>query len=241
MNTKNEQDAHERTALEQEYLDQLPQICMAADGDLAGALAALDRYLAQAPPRTLKKRLLTWKGLFYLEHEKYDDAVRELRAADAIDDAEELATFNTKFELAKALELGGDPEEAYAVLVAAMDEIDAPGLHLDLLRALAQVSPSAGLPLPVGAEAAFHRVKHHHGIDEPASADLASEIVRVADLVHDASVRCTFLHDALREAESQPQKVALIEEYLGEVTVPYYRRLAEDLLHRLLAEDEPTT
>jgi hypothetical protein len=233
MKADDEQDAGELTALERQFQDELPQICMVADVDLLAALVALDGYLGQTPPDKLKKSLLTWKGLFYLEHGMHDDAVRELRAADALNRADELSNFNTKFDLAKALELGGNPREAYAVLTAAVEEIHGPDLVPGLLRAMARIAASAGLSVPPCAEAALNRVSLHYGLDAPPPADLAAVMARVADLVEGASARFSMLEDALKEADEQAQKIRLIEEYLDRATVPYYRHLAEDLRHRV--------
>ena len=233
MSAEDEHETDEPSALEQQYRAQLPQILRAAGDDLEAALAALDRYLEQAPPRRLKKSLLTWKGLFYSEHGRYDDAVRELRAADELRGAGELAHFNTKIDLARALEKGGDPREAYAVLTAALDEIEAPDLLVNLLLALVQVASGTGQALPPRAEATLSRVTQHYGIDEPTGADLAAEAVRVAELVRGASVRFTSLQDALQRAETPAERVALVEEYLEGVTVPRFKKLAEDILHRL--------
>lgn len=143
---EDEHETDELSALEQQYRAQLPQILRAAGGDLEAALAVLDRYLEQAPPRRLKKSLLTWKGLFYSEHGRHDDAVRELRAADELRGAGELAHFNTKIDLARALEKSGDPREAYAVLTEALDEIEAPDLLVNLLLALVRVGALVATP-----------------------------------------------------------------------------------------------
>jgi hypothetical protein len=88
----------------------------------------------------------------------HEDAVRELRAADALHSADELSNFNTKFDLAKALELGSNPREAHAVLTAAAEEVHGPDLVPGLLRAMARIAASAALSVPPCAEAALNRV-----------------------------------------------------------------------------------
>src|SRR5262249_11965730 len=91
----------------------------------------------------------------------------ELRAADELQTSDVLQNFNTKFDLAKALEEGGDPQEAYVVLTAALDEIEAPDLLPSLLRALAQVAESTSQAMPPRAEAALNRAKQFYGLAHP--------------------------------------------------------------------------
>jgi tetratricopeptide (TPR) repeat protein len=224
-------EADENSALERQFQAELPKIVIASDNDLEAAVAAIEHYLDQAPSRELRKSLLTWKGRFYLEHGRHDDAARELRAADEIKLPDDLKNLNTKRDLADALERGGDPRQAYAVLTAALDEIDAPDLLLDVLQALVRLTSSRGQAMPPGADAALSRAKQFYGIDPShAAGDLPAETERVAELVRDASVRFTRLQHSLAQAEGPAERVALVKEYLACITVPCFKQRAEDLL-----------
>jgi hypothetical protein len=234
MKTDSELEMNERSALERQYLDELPQILVTSEDDLGAAVAALDRYLSQAPPPKLQKSLLAWKGHFYLEHGMYDDATRVLQVADRLNTQDDLQNFNTKFDLAEALEKGTDPQGAYAVLTAGLDEIKEPSLLLNILHALVRLMSSSAQSMPLHADAALSRAKEFYGIEDPSTGDLPAETVRVAELVHDAGVRFNRLRAALRGAESPAEKVGLVEEYLNGVTVPRFKQLAEDLLRRIL-------
>lgn len=231
MEKNNEQDTYQHSPLGQKYCAELPRILRMSDSDLEGALAALDYYLEQNPPPAFQNTLLTWKGTFYLEHGRYDDAVRELRAADALRIRDDLQNFNTKYTLAKALDLGGNAEDAYTVLAKALDEIEEPSLQIDLLPALAWFSSSLGRALPERAMHALGRGKQFYGIgDQDALSDMFAEITRVKDLKHEASVSYSALILAIRRTESAGEKMALIEAYIQGAKVPYYKRLAEGLL-----------
>lgn len=173
-----------KTALERGFEAELPQILRLSDSDLEGALAALDRYLDQAPPPAFQKALLAWKGRFYLEHAKYDDAIRELQTADAIQIPDELQNFNTKTDLARALTGAGHPQEAYTALTEALNETEDPRFLLMLLGDLMMVRSNLNLALPARAQIALSRVKQFFGIDDqPALLDLPSEIARVVEFI----------------------------------------------------------
>lgn len=237
MKTDDEQEMYELSPLGLQYRAELPRILLLSDSDLEGALAALDHYMDRAPPPAFQKALLNWKGRFYLEHAKYDDAIRELRAADAIQIPDDLKNSITKSELALALEKKGDAVEAYAVLTKALNEIEIPSLLLDLLPALVRVGSSLGQALPAGAQVALRRAKEFYGIDDQhALPDLCDEIARVEALKHEASVRYDALHRAVRQAESIDEQVALIEAYINKITVPYFKQLAQNLLQRVRDE-----
>ena len=233
MKADDEPETDELSVLGQQYRAALPHILVMANSDLGAALAAFDRFLDQSPPRGLRKAFLTWKGRLYLEHGRYDDAARELRAADALQVQDDLKNFNTKLDLAKALEGGGDPGGACAVLATALDEIQEPSLLLDLLPPLVRLTTIPGRAMPPRAEAALSRAKQFYGLDHASGADVAAEAVRVAKLVHDASVRFDQLHSALRRAENPAEKLRRVEEYLDGVSIPRFKQQAEDLLHRM--------
>ncbi|MEZ4297825.1 MAG: hypothetical protein R3B70_22910 [Polyangiaceae bacterium] len=225
-------DSTQLTELELEYRAELPKILIAADRDLDAALRALDRYLRRAPPLGLKKAILAWKGRFYLEHGRYDEAVRELRAADGLEVQDDLKNFNTKVDLAKALEKAGDTQGAHSVLTAALAETSEPSLLLKLLDLLVQVSVRSRLPLPSGAEMALSRAKQFYGLDQVLSVDLSTDTARLAGLVHDDSVRLTRLHQSLSRAKTPGRRASLVRKYLAGATVPYFKGIAENLLRR---------
>jgi hypothetical protein len=241
MKNHDEQDNYELSPLGLKYRAELLDILRASDSDLNAAIAALDRYLDQSPPPAFQKALLAWKGRFYLEHHRHEDAVRVLRVSDALPGQCDLANANTKLDLATALELSGDPGGALAVLIAALEEIDELGLLIKFLREVARVASSSDPTVPPRAEAALSRVKELYGVDDSPSAGFAAEVVRVADVLQHDWVRFSMLRDALKEAEHQAHKVRLIEEYLARVTVPQYRQLAEDLLQQVRDETEKAT
>jgi tetratricopeptide (TPR) repeat protein len=176
-------DNYELSPLGLKYRAELPDILRASDNDLDAAIAALDRYLEQAPPPAFQKALLTWKGRFYVEYQRYDDAVRVLREADALQGESDMQSFCTRSDLAKALEGMGNPQEAYAVLIAALEEIDELDLLIKLLRDVAGVASNSGLPVPPRAEDVLNRVKELYGVDESPSAGVAAEMVHVADVL----------------------------------------------------------
>lgn len=239
MNTDEQPETGGKTALEREFELEIPRILRMSDSDLEGALAALDYYLERNPHAAFRNALLAWKGGFYLEHERYDDAIRELQAADALHIPNDLHNFNTKFNLAQALDMGGKSEEAYAVLITALNEIEDPALLLDLLPALAWLSSSLGHALPARAHFALSQGKQCYGIDdEHELLDLHAEITRVTDLKHEASVRYDQLYLAICDAEGTAEKVRLAEAYIQDVRVPYFKGLAENLLARVRQEAE---
>lgn len=238
MKTDDEEEMYELSPLGLQYRAELPRILRMSVNDLEGALEALDRYLEQAPPRAFQKALLAWKGLFYLEHKRYDDAIRELRTADALHFTSDLQSFNAKSSLAKALENKGDPLEAFMLLTKALNEIETPSLQFDLLPDLARLSSSTGQALPERAQIVFDQEKQFYGIDVQHAADLPAEILRVADLVHNAAVQFDHLEFVLKHVESLPEKVRQIEAYIQDVRVPYFKGLAENLLRRVRQEAE---
>ncbi len=236
MEKNNEQEPYQVSPLGQQYSAELPSILILSDTDLEGALAAIDYYLAQNPPPAFQKSLLNWKGHFYSNHGRYDDAVRELRAADEIQERSDLQNWITKYELAKALDLGGHPEEAYSVLLRALHEIETPSLQFDVLCALAFFCWSLGHPLPERAELALKRGKAFYEIDDQgALPDLMSEIERVAVLQREASSRYSEVTRAVRHTENPDEKLALIDAYLQNETVIYYKKLAGDLRNQVIS------
>jgi tetratricopeptide (TPR) repeat protein len=236
MKADDELKAGEKSILEAWFEAELVQILRTSDNDLEAALAALDRYLDQAPPPMFRKGLLTWKGRFYIEHKRYDDAVRVLRVADALQSRSDAANFITKADLAKALEEGGDPQEAYTVLIAALNEIEDPPCLLKLLCDLVRVTATTGQAMPPRAEVALSRAKQFYGFDDSPEGDLAAEAVLVEGLAHDASVLFDRLYFALKRAESTAEKIRLVEEYIDCVTVPYFIKVAEERLQRIREE-----
>lgn len=237
MNTNNEQEADGLSPLKRHFQDELVQIMLGSENDLEGAITALDRYLAQAPDRDLQKSLLSWKGRFYVEHQRYDDAIRVLRIADGLHlrGDFDLGNFNVKSDLAIALEQRGDLQEAYVVWTAALDEMVAPWLLLHVLAALAPLSSHLSQPMPPRSEEALHLVKQYYGFDHPLGANLPAEVARVNELV-DSSEDFGHLEYTVRKAESLAAKIGLVEAFLEEAIVPLYKREAEDLLQRLRQE-----
>lgn len=239
MKKNNEQEMYELSPLGQQYRAELLSILVRSESDLEGALAAMDYYLAQNPPPAFQNALLAWKGLFYIEHGRYDDAVQVLRAADALRVPDDQHNFITKYNLAKALDLGGHPEEAYSVIVQALNEIDTPSLLFDLLPALASFCSTLDHALPERAELALRRGKAFYGIDDQdAMPDLMSEIWRATDLKSEAAAGYGELERGVRETESLDEKLGLIDIYLRDVKVPFYKGLAENLLRRVRQEAE---
>lgn len=239
MKTDNELRADELSLLEQQYQAELPQILMESDENLELAIEALDRYLARNPPADFQKNLLTWKGRFYLEHERYEDAIRELRAADELPFSHELANFNTKFDLAIGLENSGDLRGAYTVLTKALNEIEAPSLFLNLLAPLARLAADLDLAMPARSQAALKLAKQFYGIDSwPEEEELSIEVPRLLELVRDASAGYGHLHVVLPQIESPAERVELVEAYLDGVSIPYFKGLAENLLRRVRQEAE---
>ncbi len=236
MKTNPPQDPPDKTALEREFEADIVRILLLSDTDLEGALLGIDYFLERNPHPAFQNALLAWKGTFYLEHGRYDEAVRELRAADALDIPEDFHQFNTKYELAKALDLGGHPEEAYSVLLRALHEIETPSLQFDVLCALAFFCWSLGHPLPERAELALKRGKAFYEIDDQgALPDLMSEIERVAVLQREASSRYSEVTRAVRHTENPDEKLALIDAYLQNETVIYYKKLAGDLRNQVIS------
>lgn len=234
MNTDNEEQFYELSPLGLQYRAELPRILRLSDSDLEAAIAALDRYLEQAPPPAFQKALLTWKGRFYNEHQRYDDAIRELRSADTLQCSAEIANFNTKSDLALALEKKGEAVEAYSILIKALNETADPHLHHYLLPDLARLSLKINQALPEGAELMLEQIKHSYGMtDSDALADLPAEILRVTALIKEASIHDDDLERALRTMDNANEKLALIDTYLQDVKVPYYKKLAYDLRERI--------
>lgn len=234
MKTNKAQAPSGKTELEREFEKDIVRILRLSESDLEGALAGIDYFLERNPHPAFQNALLAWKGLFYSEHGRYDDAIRELRAAEELRGISDLQNFNTKHDLAKALDLGGHPEEAYSIILKALNEIESASLLFDLLPALAWFCSSLGQAPPERAEVALRRGKVFYGIDdEGALPDLISEIVRATDLKREASERYGELERALRATENETKKLALIDAYVQDVKVPYYKRLAEDLGERI--------
>lgn len=132
MKAEDELETGDGSELEQQFQAELPKILDVSEHDLEEALAAVDRYLCQTPFKRFQKSLLAWKGRLYLEHGRYSDAARELQAADGLQIGDDIKNFNTKFDLAEALEKSGNPHGAYAVLEAGLAEIEEPDLLLRL-------------------------------------------------------------------------------------------------------------
>jgi tetratricopeptide (TPR) repeat protein len=232
MNTDHELDENGLSALERQFRAELVEIMLGSENDLEGAIAALDRYLEQAPPREFQNSLLCWQGRFYVEHERYDDAVRVLRLADGlhVPGDLDLRIFNVKSDLAIALEQRGEPQEAYVVWTAALNEMEAPWLMLHVLAAMAPLSSRIGQPMPPRSEEALRLVKQYYGFDHPPEPDLPAEAVRLDALVREENHD---LHDTVRKTESLTEKIGLVEAYLSQVTVPRYKREAEELLQQI--------
>jgi tetratricopeptide (TPR) repeat protein len=234
MNTDHELDENGLSALEKEFGDELVQIMLGSENDLEGAIAALDHYLAQAPPRELESQILFWKGLFYVEHQRYDDAVRVLRIATGllVSGDLDLRIFNIKCALAMALEHVGEAQQAYVVLTAALDEMESPSLMLHVLAALVPLSSRLGQPMPPRSEEALPLVKQYYGFDHPPEPDLPSEVARLNELVQ-SSEDFSHLHWTVRKTEGLAKKIGMVEAYLDHVIVPLYKREAEELLQEL--------
>jgi tetratricopeptide (TPR) repeat protein len=234
-NVENQLDADGLSPLKRQFRSELVQIIRGSQHDLEGALAALDRYLAQDPPPDFQKSLLSWKGRFYVEHKRYDDAVRVLRIADGlhVPGDIDLENYNVKFDLSTALEERGDPQEAYVVLTALLNEIEAPSLMGVLLPHLVRVSSRLGQPMPPRSEEALRLMKQFYGLDHPPEADLREEAVRLDELVRADSVRFSRLHLALGEVENTAKRIRMVEKYLKRVRVPYYKREADGLLQQI--------
>ncbi|MEZ4297009.1 MAG: hypothetical protein R3B70_18735 [Polyangiaceae bacterium] len=219
--------------VERRFRAELPKILRASVADLDVSLAALDGYLAEASSPGFRKSLLAWQGRLYLEHGRHDEAVRVLRDADGLHFSDDLKNFNIKSDLAVALEKSGCVRDASAVLAAGLHEIKEPELLLRMLHALARISSSLSEGLPVGADVALAHAKRFYGIDDaPVAEAPIAEAVRVAELVHDASVRLDQLHFVVEEAKSASDKASLIEHYVVSIAVPHFKQLARELLRR---------
>lgn len=132
MKTEAEQDTGEKSDLERQFETELPRILALSEDDLEAAVAAIDRYLVQAPALGVKKSLLAWKGRLYLEHERHDAAACELQAADGLRSPDDLKNLNVKMDLAEALEKCGNLQGAHAVLITGLKEIQTPQARLKL-------------------------------------------------------------------------------------------------------------
>lgn len=236
MSTNKERETDELSPLDQQHRDELPQIRVASEDNVNLALEALDRYLAQNPPVDLEKSLLAWKGRSYIERQRYDDALRELREADALPSPHELSTFNANFDLALALENSGDLQSAYMVLTRALHQVEAPPLFLNLLPPLARIAASLNVVMPPRAQNALQLTKQFYGIDLLPEEYGSIEIHQLLEMVRDAGAAFSHLRVILGRTESPEERVELVEGYLSEVEIPYYKQLAEELLE-LVRED----
>ncbi len=219
--------------LEVEFRAELPRILRMSDSDLDGALAAMDRYLDREPSSSFRKSLLAWKGRFYLEHKRYEDAVRVLRLADGSQASSDLQTFNTKLDLATALKESHDKDGAYEVLMTGLVEVGDAVLSLRLLRALVDVAASTGRSMPTSTGRSLQRVAQFYGMDPlPEEEDSAALVVWLDDLARDCGVRFDHLRCAVRRAETAAEKERLVAEYIESVSIPYFKEQAKDALRR---------
>ena len=219
--------------LQLEFQKELPKIVLSFEDDLEGALAAMDRYLDQQPPDSVRKSLLGWKGLFYLEHGRYEDAIRVFRLADEMNVLDDAQNFLTKDGLAKALIGVPDLNGAYDVLTQAVAEVAFPWGLLRLHVELSNVAASTGRPMPSETRTRLSQIAQYYGVDPlPEGEDAAALVHWLSDIVDACEARDKELSTAFRRAESQAEKERLVAEFLEEVDVPHFRERAKARLTR---------
>ena len=226
-------EQEETWADEREFQKELPKIVLSYESDLDGALAAMDRYLDRQPPIAVRKSLLGWKGTFYRDHGRYEEAIRMYRLSDEIKIPDDLQNFITKDGLARALIGLPDLNGAYEVLTQAVDEVVFPWGSLRLHSELSNVAASTGRPLPSDTRVKLLRIAQYYGINAlPDGEDAAALVGWLSDIVNGCEERDDVLEAALRRAESDAEKERLVAEFLDEVEVPHFRERAKARLKK---------
>lgn len=217
--------------LEKEFERSLPEILTLADKNYEGAISMIDSYLGHTyDDMEFKKSLLSWKGLLYLENNRLQEAINQLKLSDQFESKETLRNFNVKFNLAQAYLQNANYEDAYHALINSLDQfIESPYL-LKLLGLLAQVIPHTTHPISAHIDYKLQQVKQYYGVGlRQDTSDLLTEIKIVGETIHQARVRYNRLDLAVRNADCPSEVMRLLMEYLDNATsIEYFRLQAQE-------------
>jgi tetratricopeptide (TPR) repeat protein len=216
------------------FNDQLLRLTELGRNDPEQAIKILDdiytRHMDRDHDGWLERSVRAERALIFLNTNRYDSALAELRIVEGIIDPDSDEFAGNKIAMADVLARSGKPREALDELEAALATRQKlhTGTVIGLLTQYAHIAKKEGWSVPSIYQTTFEMVVFEWGIQVPAEfvgSDLTQAILVAASLRRDAQNRYVVLLEELRD-KPPDVRARLLREFIEAEPVGFFREQA---------------